>query len=265
MIDIDVTTRGEVPDEAREHAVERVGRLERLIDSPQIRAHVVLTEEANPRIERPSRAEAEINLNGPAVRASVADIEMGGAINQLTARLERQLRRLVDRRADRARSSAESAPGEWRHGDLGSNRPERLRRDPEEREIVRRKTFATRPLSVAEAADEMELLDHDFYLFTEVETGTDAVCYHRDDGRIGVIGPRGIGWEGTEDADGIVREETRVSGATALADVLAEMGELNHRFMYFVNESSGRGNAIYLRYDGHYGLIEPAAEGEAAA
>lgn len=92
---------------------------------------------------------------------------------------------------------------------LGSNRPERLRRDAEEREIVRRKTFATRPLTVADAADEMELLDHDFYLFTEFETGSEAVCYHRDDGRIGVIGPRGIGWEGAEDDDGIVREESR--------------------------------------------------------
>lgn len=265
MIEVDVTARGEVPDDAREHAVERIGRLEHVVESPQMRAHVVLTQEANPRIERPSRAEGEISMNGPVIRASVADIEMGAAINQLATRLERQIRRLVDRRADRARRPAEREPGEWRHGDLGSNRPERLRRDPEEREIVRRKTFATRPLTVADAADEMELLDHDFYLFTEFETGSQAVCYHRDDGRLGVIGPRGIGWEGTEDDDGIVREETRVSGATALADVLAEMGELNHRFMYFVNESSGRGNAIYLRYDGHYGLIEPAAEGEAAA
>ena len=43
------------------------------------------------------------------------------------------------------------------------------------------------------------------------------------------------------------------------------MGELNHRFMYFINDAQGRGNVIYLRYDGHYGLIEPAAAEDAAA
>ena len=258
MIEVDVTARGEVPESAREYAVERIGRLEQVVESPGMRARVVLNQEANPRIERPARAEGEISLNGPVVRASVADIDASAAINQLATRLERQLRRFVDRRAERGRRPAEREPGEWRHGDLGSNRPERFRRDPAEREIVRRKTFATRPLSVADAADEMELLDHDFYLFTEAESGLEAVCYHRDDGRLGVIGPRGIGWEGSEDADGIVREETRVSGATALQDAIAEMGELNHRFMYFINDAQDRGNVIYLRYDGHYGLIEPA-------
>ena len=35
------------------------------------------------------------------------------------------------------------------------------------------------------------------------------------------------------------------------------MNELNHRFLYYVDEASGRGRVIYLRYDGHYGLIEP--------
>ncbi len=258
-MDVDITVRGEVPEQAREHAVEKIGRLERVVDSPEMRARVVLSQEANPRIERPSRAEGEISLNGPVVRAAVADGDPIAAINELASRLERQLRRFVDRRAARARRPREHEAGEWRHGDLGGNRPERFRRDPAEREIVRRKTFATHPLTVAEAADEMELLDHDFYLFTEVENGLEAVCYHRDDGRIGVIGPRGIGWSGSEDGDGIVREETRVSGATALADVVAEMGELNHRFMYFIDDVRDRGNVIYLRYDGHYGLIEPAA------
>jgi hypothetical protein len=39
---------------------------------------------------------------------------------------------------------------------------------------------------------------------------------------------------------------------------VAEMNVLNHRFMYFTNAASDRGNVIYMRYDGHYGLIEPA-------
>jgi hypothetical protein len=37
------------------------------------------------------------------------------------------------------------------------------------------------------------------------------------------------------------------------------MDELNHRFLFFVNAQTGRGSVIYLRYDGHYGLIEPSS------
>jgi hypothetical protein len=36
------------------------------------------------------------------------------------------------------------------------------------------------------------------------------------------------------------------------------MDELNHRFLLFVDAATGRGAVLYLRYDGHYGLIEPA-------
>jgi ribosomal subunit interface protein len=256
MVEVDVTVRGEVPAEAREYAEEKVGSLDRLIDSPISHARVVLTQEGNPRIERGSRAEAEIGLNGPIIRASVADIDPVGAINQLTHRLERQLRNWVDRRTDLARRGTERAAGEWRHADFSAARPDHFPRPPEEREIVRRKSFATHPVTPPEAADEMEALDHDFYLFTEAETGVDAIAYHRDDGRLGVIGPSGIGWSG--ESDGIVHEESRMSGPTRLEDAVAEMNLLDHRFMYFTNAETERGNVIYLRYDGHYGLIEPA-------
>lgn len=256
MVEVEVRVRGDVGDEAREHAREKIGSLDRLVDSPISHARVVLTQEANPRIERGSRAEGEIGLNGPIIRASVADIDPIGAINQLTQRLERQLRNWVDRRTDLARRGTERTAGEWRHADFTTARPGHFPRPPEEREIVRRKTFAAHPLTPPEAADEMELLDHDFYLFNDVETGADAVAYHRDDQRLGVIGPSGVGWSG--ETDGIVHEESRMSDPTTLENAVAEMNLLDHRFMYFTNAETERGNVIYLRYDGHYGLIEPA-------
>ena len=256
MIHVDVTIRGDVPGEAREHAEEKVGALDRFVDVPVLSARVVLVQEANPRIERPARAEGDIDLNGPVIRAKVADLDPITAVNSLTQRLERQLRSFVDRRADQARRPTERTAGEWRHSNSATDRPDYFPRAPEEREIVRRKTFATHPLTPAEAAEEMELLDHDFYLFIERETGAGAGAYHRDDGRLGVIGPSGIGWSG--ESAGIVYEESRMSGPTRLEDAVAEMNVLNHRFMYFTDAASGCGNVIYMRYDGHYGLIEPA-------
>ena len=255
MVEVDVTLRGDVSAEVLEYARERIGTVDRLIDDPITHARVVLSQESNPRIERGARAEAEIELNGPIIRASVADIEPMGAINQLAQRLERQLRTWVDRRTDIARRGRERAAGEWRDAQFSDARPRHFERPPEQREILRRKTFAAVPLTPAEAADEMEFLDHDFYLFSDAETGADAVAYHRDDERLGVIGPSGIGWSG--ETDGIVHEESRMSGPTRLEDAVAEMNALDHRFMYFVDAETERGNVIYLRYDGHYGLIGP--------
>jgi ribosomal subunit interface protein len=256
MIQVDVTIRGDVPGEAREHAEQKIAALDRLVAVPVLSARVVLAQEANPRIERPSWAECEIDLNGPRIRAKVADVDPIAAVNSLAQRLERQLRSFVDRRIDRTRRPAERESGQWRRSSIHSDRPDYFPRAPEEREIVRRKTFATNPLTPAEAAEEMEFLDHDFYLFVDRETGADAVVYHRDDGRLGVIEPSGIGRFG--ESDGIVHEESRMSGPTMLEDAVAEMNVLHHRFMYFTDAVSGRGNVIYMRYDGHYGLIAPA-------
>ena len=76
-----------------------------------------------------------------------------------------------------------------------------------------------------------------------------------------MIGPLGTGWSGS-DEDGIVREDSRGPEPRTLETVIAEMNELNHRFLYFVDAASGRGRVIYLRYDGHYGLIEPRDPGD---
>src|SRR5215510_13475189 len=53
--------------------------------------------------------------------------------------------------------------------------------------VVRTKQFAVKPMHVEEAALQMELLDHDFFLFTSTETGRAAVLYRRQDGNLGLI------------------------------------------------------------------------------
>lgn len=257
-MDIEVTARGEVSAEARDLAAEKIGALDRYVNARLLRAHVVLHQEPNPRIERSARAEGDVLFDGKMIRASVADYSMETAIDQLAGRLERQLRAFVDRRVTERDRGAEK-PGEWRHGDAPTARPTWHPRPPEERELVRQKSIAVGAMEAVEAAAEMEMLDHDFYLYREIDPEVDAVVYHRDDGHLGVIGPVGVGWSGP-DADGIVREESRGPEPRKIDDVIAEMNELNHRFLYFVDEASGRARVIYLRYDGHYGLIEPRDE-----
>ncbi len=46
-----------------------------------------------------------------------------------------------------------------------------------------------KPMSAGEAALQMELLDHDFFVFTSADTGFINVVYRRRDGNYGLIEP----------------------------------------------------------------------------
>ena len=52
---------------------------------------------------------------------------------------------------------------------------------------MKTKRFAAKPMDPEEAALQMELLGHDFFLFTNTETGNAAVLYRRRDGQLGLI------------------------------------------------------------------------------
>ena len=253
-MDVEVIARGQVSEHTRRLAEQELDRLEGLVKGPVMGGRVVLTQEQNPRIPLRARAEGELLLAGRAVRARAAAGSMDAAVDELGERLRRQVRRYVDRMATRQREPAQAPPGEWRHGSLPSARPERSFRPPRERRIERRKAFVLEPIDVPEAALEMDALDHAFFLYRDVATGSDALLYRRDDGRLAVIDPPGAAAVAQEVPP---RERSRLSRPIELRTAVREMDELGHRFLFFVNEHTGRGNVIYLRFDGHYGLIEP--------
>ena len=256
-MNVDVTTRGKVADEVKAHARDRIAQLEGQVRDRMLSARVVLAEEPNPRLERPSRAEAELNVNGHMVRGRVADVAMPQAVDQLAAHLERQLRHYAERRSTVHRRAPETSRHEWRHGDWSPPRPSFFPRPPGERSIIRRKTFALGAINPLEAVADLEDLDHDFYLFHDTETDADAVVYRRDDDRIGLIRPPATD-PTSHDDDGPIEEASRITEPISLDTAVSEMDQLDHRFLFFTNAQTGRGNVIYMRYDGHYGLIEPA-------
>ena len=55
--------------------------------------------------------------------------------------------------------------------------------------IVRTKQFQMKPMGAEEAVLQLELLDHDFYVFTSADTGDINVVYRRRDGDYGLIEP----------------------------------------------------------------------------
>lgn len=254
-MDIEVTSRGPVPERTKLLARKEISRLEGQAKGPLMGARVVLIQEENPRIPFPARAEGEVTIAGRPVRARAAAAAMDAAVDELAERLRRRLHGQVDRLLTRRREPAESPPGEWRHGSQPTARPERSFRPPGERRIERTKSFGMEPMTAERAALELDALDHDFFLFRDTDTGSDGVLYRRDDGHLAVIDVPGVA---VPEGAGPARERSRISEPIDLRTAVREMDELGHRFLFFVNADSGRGNVIYLRYDGHYGLIEPA-------
>ena len=56
--------------------------------------------------------------------------------------------------------------------------------------IVKSKQFAVKPMNAEEAALQLELVGHDFFVFRSDESGEVNVLYRRNDGGYGLIEPQ---------------------------------------------------------------------------
>jgi putative sigma-54 modulation protein len=166
------------------YAFEKVERIRKFFDDERSvsRAEVELIHERNPSISEPEVAEATLFINGVVLKAREASEDMYASIDRMSDKLERQVRRYRGRQIDR-----------W-HGQLKGHSPEPESTVPENEEeieakIVRTKQFQMKPMGAEEAVLQMELLDHDFFVFTSADTGDINVVYRRRDGNYGLIEP----------------------------------------------------------------------------
>jgi ribosomal subunit interface protein len=252
---VQVTVRGEVPDQLRVYARRKVEHVLPFAHAPVLFAHLVLALEADPAQERPAHLEVALDVNGTPVRAQVTAHDLREAADLLEEQLRRRLEQLQDRTQTRHRWIGVAGEHEWRHGDLPRRPVPYYPRPVAARQVVRRKTFALQPMTPDEAAYEMDLLDHDFYLFTDLETGADAVIYRRQGGGYGLVGKPGEHEREHTVAHLVVDGPPRTLRMEEARQSLELTGE---RFVFYLDPADGRGRVLYRRYDGHYGLITPA-------
>ncbi len=103
------------------------------------------------------------------------------AIDKALAKMERQIRKHRTKLGKNLREEALAEIPEYIE--------ENLAEEEEERKVVRRKTFPVRPMSVEDAAIEMELLGHNFFAFVNIDTDRTNVLYLRKDGNLGLLEP----------------------------------------------------------------------------
>ncbi len=197
-MDIAVTGRHvNVSDRFRAHIEDKLTKLPSL--APRIqRVDVLLTHEPNPRQAKASeRVEITCRMRGPVIRAEACSDDKYAALDMALEKLMERLRRAGDRRrVHRGRRSPESVHNATARSEpLTGPVPGEATQEPDASADgfadspiqVREKVHSSRPMSLEEALQEMELVGHDFYLFHDSDTDRPSVVYRRRGWSYGVI------------------------------------------------------------------------------
>lgn len=173
----------DLSEDLKTYASRKLEKIERHLNDNDLRIELELEEEQNPAIPTPQRAEATVWANGSILRAHENSEDMKASIDLLVDKLERQAKRLHDKRL-RKPAHAHTANHD---ADPALYEPE-----PEEVQslIVKTKQFALKPMNSEEAILQLELLGHSFFVFRNAETLEVNVLYKRRDGKYGLIEPQ---------------------------------------------------------------------------
>lgn len=176
----------DVSDRLRSETVAKIEHATRFFDRLST-VEVVLREEPNPRIAEPAVVEVTARTKGHHIRAEGCAEDHRQALDVAVARFARQLSRYKTRLVDRRHGKGAPTPAEAAaDGSLPATEPAAHDGGSQPR-IVRTKRFALQPMLPEDAALQLELLDHEFYVFTNAATGGCNVVYRRKDGDLGLI------------------------------------------------------------------------------
>lgn len=165
----------EVTDGMREAVEERLNKLDRYFtaDTP---ADVTLSVEKDRK-----KIEVTIPIKGNIIRSEQVSSDMYVSIDLVEEVIERQLRKYKNKLVAR-------------HQEGGAFKQEFFEEEPtidssDEIQIVRTKKFGIKPMFPEDACVQMELLGHDFFVFSNAETEEVNVVYKRKNGTFGLIEP----------------------------------------------------------------------------
>jgi putative sigma-54 modulation protein len=154
----------------------------------------------NARVANKHKAEVTVYANGAVIRAQEGSENLYASIDLVSDKIARQLRKYKERQSNK--KSARSIVAEPL--EEASPLPDSLigDRTPElPSEVVRMKYFAMPPMTIDEALEQLQLVDHDFYMFRNKDTDEINVIYIRNHGGYGVIQPHHNGKDYPSDED----------------------------------------------------------------
>jgi putative sigma-54 modulation protein len=156
-------------------------------------ADVHLSVARNPRVPQ-QIAEVTMFANGTVIRAQERSENLYASIDLVASKLTRQLNRYRERLHERSHGPVHRSARDEEAGAASLPPPGSSLTDGREAAVphrgVRRKYFSMAPMNLEEALHQLEMIDHDFYVFRDADSGQIQVAYRRNHGGFGVIQPR---------------------------------------------------------------------------
>jgi len=159
----------ELTDNLRKYAEGKIGKFKKYLNNIS-EAIVTLSVE-----KYRHRAEVHLNVNGTLIQAESTTEEMYASIDEVVEKLARQVKKYKEKFVSQRKNKNRAA-----------STPEAEERIPQ---IIKNKSYDIKPMSVEEAAMQMDILDREFFVFTNASTGDMNVLYRRSDGNFGLIEP----------------------------------------------------------------------------
>lgn len=149
-------------------------RLDKYFPDGETPCKIVLTD-----LGRQCKMEISINYHGTHIRSEVIGDTMYYNIDACLPKLERQIVKHREKLNKSFRMPERNEDYEF-VSDVDMTPPQ----------ITKVKTFDVERMTPDEAAENLDMVDHDFYLFVNEETGNIEVVYRRHDGQIGLLQPQ---------------------------------------------------------------------------
>ncbi|MFT8470333.1 MAG: ribosome-associated translation inhibitor RaiA [Oenococcus sp.] len=133
--------------------------------------------------EKTFKVEVTMPLPFLTLRAEETQSDFYSAVDLVSAKLLRQIRKFKTRVNRKSREKG------FKGIDFNEQVDPLVPEEAEDKklEVIRRKTLSLKPMDLEEAALQMEMLDHDFFLFLNADTNQLDIIYKRDDSKYGLI------------------------------------------------------------------------------
>jgi putative sigma-54 modulation protein len=174
-MELNITAKNiELTPNVRQLIEKKLGKLGRHL--PDIREYKVeIAREKTKNTKEHFSVQLTIDSHGTLLRGVERGEDLPAAIIKVAAVIDRQIERYKGKLYEKGRG--------------GSPKDEMEAEPPPTGRVVKVKRFAVKPMSPAEAIDQMELLGHDFFLFFNAESEELNLLYRRHDGDYGLIEP----------------------------------------------------------------------------
>ncbi len=134
--------------------------------------------------------DVQLEGDGVLLRAEERHIaDMYASVDAVVAKLESQVQKFKGKAYGKSQDAGPKERESVKNQAMGEAFGSGEQADPQNPSIVRIKKFTMKPMTADEAAQQMELVHHNFFVFRDVDTEEVSVVYKRDDGHYGLIQP----------------------------------------------------------------------------